>query len=716
MRIWPGEPYPLGATWDGRGVNFALFSRNADSVELCLFDDRGRRELERIRMPEYTDEVWHVYLPDLRPGQRYGYRVQGPYAPESGHRFNRNKLLIDPYAKALHGTIRWSDALYGYRIGHHKEDLSFDRRNSARGMPKCVVVDPAFTWGDEKAPHRPWHETILYELHVAGFTRMHPGVPDPLRGTFAGMACPAAIDHLRALGVTSVELLPIHAFVDDRVLVERGLRNYWGYNSICFFAPDSRYQSRPEAKEFKTLVRHLHDAGIEVVLDVVYNHTAEGNQLGPTLSFRGIDNAVYYRTPEAEPRYYEDPTGCGNALNLREPRVMQLVMDSLRYWVEEMRVDGFRFDLASTLARDGPEFDPHSHFLDAALQDPVLSGVKLIAEPWDLGEGGYRLGDFPPGWSEWNDRYRDAVRSYWRGDQGKVPEMASRMTGSSEIFDRSGRRPWSSTNFVTAHDGFTLHDLVSYEHKHNEANGEDNRDGSDHNLSWNCGVEGPTHDPVIAALRERQKRNLLATLLLSQGIPMLLAGDEIGRTQHGNNNAYCQDNEIGWIDWTSVDENGRALFDFVSRLVRFRREHIVFHRHRFFLGARKGRSGVKDITWLLPDGTEREEGDWTDPEDRCLAFALSGEAHDYHLTAAGEPEPDETFLVIAWAGSSPMSFVLPGPPWGRFWQPVLDTVSGFLDGAPHREAGKPVTLEAHSLAIFVRREGASPESPTPPTP
>ena len=711
MRIWPGEPYPLGATWDGRGVNFALFSRNAEAVDLCLFDDRGRRELERIRMPEYTDEVWHAYLPDLRPGQLYGYRVHGPYAPEAGHRFNRNKLLIDPYAKALHGNVRWSDALYGYRIGHPKEDLSFDRRNSARGMPKCVVVDPAFTWGNEYPPRRPWHETVLYELHVSGFTKLNMEVPQNLRGTYAGLASPAAVGYLRALGVTAVELLPIQAFVDDRVLVERGLRNYWGYNSICFFSPDSRYQARPDTNEFKTLVRHLHDAGIEVILDVVYNHTAEGNQLGSTLSFRGIDNVAYYRLTEDQPRYYENSTGCGNMLNLREPRVMQMVMDSLRYWVEEMHVDGFRFDLATTLARDGPDFDPHSHFLDAALQDPVLSKVKLIAEPWDLGDGGYRLGAFPASWSEWNDRYRDVVRGYWRGDEGVVPEMASRITGSSDIFNRSGRRPWASLNFVTAHDGFTLNDLVSYEQKHNEANGEQNRDGTDHNLSWNCGVEGPTDDPAIRRLRERQKRNLLATLLLSQGIPMLLAGDEVGRTQNGNNNAYCQDNVIGWIDWNAVDDDDRSLLEYVSQLIRFRRDHIVFHRHRFFLGTRKEVAGAKDITWLLPNGRERVEGDWDDPEDHCIAFVLSGEAHGYHLTASGDPEPDETFLVVAWSGARPLSFTLPGPPWGHFWAPVMDTVSGFLDDAqPSREAGKPVGIEPHSLAIFVRRDAFADEN------
>jgi glycogen operon protein len=713
VRIWPGDPYPLGATWDGRGVNFALFSRHAEAVWLCLFDPRGRRELERIRMPEYTDEVWHVYLPDARPWQLYGYRVDGPYDPESGHRFNKNKLLIDPYARSLHGSLRWSDALYGYRVGHRAEDLSFDRRNSARGMPKSVVVDPAFTWDGERRPSRPWHETVVYELHVGGFTRLHPDVPEPLRGTCAGLASPAVVEHLRALGVTAVELLPVHAFLDDRVLVERGLRNYWGYNSMCFFAPDSRYLAYPDISGFKTLVRHLHGVGIEVILDVVYNHTAEGNQLGPTLSFRGIDNAVYYRLAEGRPRFYQDPTGCGNALNLRQPRVTQLVMDSLRYWVDEMHVDGFRFDLATTLARDGRHFDPHSHFLDAARQDPVLSKVKLIAEPWDLGEGGYRLGGFPPGWSEWNDRYRDVVRCFWRGDAGTLPEMASRVTGSSDIFDASGRRPWASVNFVTAHDGFTLRDVVSYERKHNEANGEDNRDGSDHERSWNCGVEGPSEDGAIRALRARQRRNLMATLLLSQGIPMLVAGDEIGRTQRGNNNAYCQDNEIGWVDWQAMGDEDRDFLAFVSRLIQFRREHIVFHRHRFLSGARTPDSAVKDITWLRPDGGERTHADWSDPEDRFLAFILSGAAHGYHLNWSGEPEPDDTFLVVAWSGAAPLRFTLPGPPLGELWQPVMDTASGFLEQAASWEAGKPLTLEPRTLSVFVRRDPPGREAGPP---
>jgi glycogen operon protein len=645
--------------------------------------------------------VWHCYLPDLRPGQRYGYRVHGPYDPEAGHRFNPHKLLIDPYAKALYGTIRWSDALHGYRIGHPKQDLSFDRRNSARGVPKCVVVDPAFTWGRDRRPRRPWHETVLYELHVRGYTRLHPEIPEALRGTFGGLASPAAVDYLRSLGITAVELLPVHAFVDDRVLIERGLRNYWGYNSICFFAADARYQARPETNEFKTLVRHLHDAGIEVILDVVYNHTGEGNHLGPTLSFRGVDNAAYYRLTDGQPRFYEDSTGCGNALNLHEPRVMQLVMDSLRYWVEEMHVDGFRFDLASTLARDETRFDPQSHFFGAALQDPVLSKVKLIAEPWDLGDGGYRLGGFPPGWSEWNDRYRDVVRAYWRGDEGKVPEMASRITGSSDLFDHSGRRPWASTNFVTAHDGFTLHDLVSYEQKHNEANGEANQDGSDHNLSWNCGAEGPTDDASIRSLRQRQKRNFLATLLLSQGIPMLLAGDEIGRTQHGNNNAYCQDNETSWIDWAAIDEEGRDTIEFVRRMIEFRRDHIVFHRHRFFMGAHRHSNAIKDITWLLPNGREREEGDWDDGRDLCLAFVLSGAAHGYHLTAAGVPESDQTFLVVAWAGDSPLSFTLPGPRWAERWEPVMNTLSGFLDRPQRYAAGESIEIAPRSLSIYV---------------
>jgi glycogen operon protein len=610
LRLWPGLPHPLGATWDGRGVNFALFSRNAEKVELCLFDARGRRELNRVALPEYTDEVWHGYLPDLRPGQLYGYRVYGPYAPERGHRFNANKLLLDPYAKSLFGAFRWTDAHFGYRIGDKRGDLSFDRRNNASGMPKCLVVDTAHTWSEDCPLRIPWHETLIYELHVRGFTVRNPEVPEALRGTFGGLASPAAIQHLRSLGVTAVELLPVHAHLSERPLVERGLSNYWGYNTLAFFAPEPGYMASGALGEFKTLIQHLHDAGIEVLLDVVYNHTAEGGHMGPTLSFRGIDNASYYRLIPGNERHYQDFTGCGNALDLHHPRVLQLVMDSLRYWVEEMHVDGFRFDLATTLARERVNFDQHSGFLDAVRQDPVLSGVKLIAEPWDVGDGGYQLGRFPGGWSEWNDRYRDTVRRFWKGDSGIVGELASRITGSSDLFDQLGRRPWASVNYVTAHDGFTLHDLVSYDHKHNEANGEDNRDGTDRTHAWNCGVEGPTRDPAVRKLRRQQERNLLATLLLSQGVPMILAGDEIGRTQRGNNNAYCQDNELSWIDWSGVDDDGRSLLAFTRSLIELRKTHRTFHRSRFLSGAVSDDSPIKDITWFGERGAEMEAEDW----------------------------------------------------------------------------------------------------------
>jgi glycogen operon protein len=702
LRVWPGRPHPRGATWDGRGVNFALYSENAERVELCLFDTKGRRELERIRLPEYTDQVWHGYLPDLRPGQLYGYRVSGPYAPERGHRFNPNKLLLDPYARALQGSLRWSDAHFGYRVGHRSEDLSFDRRNSAPGMPKCVVVDTAFTWAVDRPPRRDWHETVIYELHVRGHTMRHPDVPERQRGTFAGLSAPGVIRHLRELGVTAVELLPVHAFLDDRHLVERGLRNYWGYNTLGFFAPDPRYLSEPGSlSEFKTLVQHLHDAGIEVLLDVVYNHTAEGNQLGPTLSFRGIDNASYYRLLPDQPRYYQDFTGCGNALNLHHPRVLQMVMDSLRYWVEEMHVDGFRFDLATTLAREADGgFDSHSGFLDAIRQDPLLSGVKLIAEPWDVGAFGYQVGGFPPGWSEWNDRYRDCVRRFWVGEFGRIGELASRITGSTDLFGHGGRRPWASINFVTAHDGFTLRDLVSHDHKHNEANGEGNRDGSDDNHAWNCGVEGPTDDPSVRALRLRQSKNLLATLLLSQGVPMLLAGDEIGRSQRGNNNAYCQDGPLSWIDWEHVDAEGRALHAFVRELVALRRRHIAFHRRRFFASD----PSRTDIHWLRPDGKEMAREDWDSGFARTLALWLRGAAHGYHVTAEGEPETDDDFFWILNAHDAAVDHRLPGDAAADPWQLVFDTSDERPPAAPvARRAGDAHAAGPRSVSLFVRR-------------
>ncbi|MGD8811047.1 MAG: glycogen debranching protein GlgX, partial [Gammaproteobacteria bacterium] len=562
-RLGGGLPHPLGANWDGSGVNFAFFSAHAEKVELCLFDPSGRREVERIALPEYTHEVWHGYLHDVRPGQLYGYRVHGPYAPAEGHRFNPNKLLLDPYAKALHGDLRWHDAAFGYRVGHPREDLAMDRRNSAFVMPKCVVVDPAVTWGPDIRPHVPWAETIIYEAHVKGMTVRHPDVQDPLRGTFAGLAEPKAIDHLVKLGVTAVELLPVQAFFDDRYLVQKGLVNYWGYNTIGFFAPATRYISpQGDIHEFKLMVRRLHEAGIEVLLDVVYNHTAEGNHLGPTLSFKGADNASYYIL-DSDPRYYFDVTGCGNTLNLKNSRVLQMVMDSLRYWVDEVHVDGFRFDLATALGREREAFDQHAVFFEAVRQDPVLSQMKLIAEPWDIGPEGYQLGNFPPGFAEWNGQFRDGVRSFWRGDEGAMPDLARSFLGSADLFDHGGRRPWASVNFATAHDGFTLIDLLSYNRKHNDANLEGNNDGHDDNRSWNCGVEGATDDPAILDTRDRQRRNVMATLLLSQGTPMLLMGDEIGRSQHGNNNAYCQDNEITWMQWEGHSERDNAFGDFV---------------------------------------------------------------------------------------------------------------------------------------------------------
>ena len=705
MRIWPGSPYPLGATWDGEGVNFALFSENATAVELCLFErPDDARETHRIRIEECTDFVWHIYLPESRPGQLYGYRVHGLYEPEAGHRFNPAKVLIDPYAKAIAGNIDWSDALFGYRIGDPKADLSLDDRENAGSIPKCVVVDQAFTWGGDQLLRTPWDRTVIYEVHVHGFTARHPDVPKNLRGTYAGLATPEVIEHLQHVGVTAVELLPVHHFVRDKHLVDRGLTNYWGYNSIGFFAPDIRYAASPERAhhvwEFKTMVKALHNAGIEVILDVVYNHTGEGNHLGPTLSFRGIDNASYYRLVPDHPRFYQDYTGCGNTLNVRHPRVLQLIMDSLRYWVLEMHVDGFRFDLASTLARELHDVDRLSAFFDIIHQDPVLSQVKLIAEPWDLGEGGYQVGNFPAGWAEWNGRYRDAIRRYWKGDGGQVAELAYRLSGSSDLYEGGGRRPHASINFVTAHDGFTLHDLVSYNHKHNEANGEDNRDGTDDNLSWNCGVEGPTTKPSIAALRERQKRNMLATLLLSQGVPMLCSGDEIGRTQGGNNNAYCQDNEISWVDWT-LSKPQQALLTFTRGLIALRQKHPVFRRRRFFQGRRIRGMEVKDLYWLRPDGKEMTDEDWAQGYVRCLGVRLAGDAME-EKDAKGRPLLDETFLVLLNAHHEPRPFTLPAHKRGVRWQPVFDTASYDMNGKPVTlfRGGDQYDLEARSLAVL----------------
>ncbi|MGF1509805.1 MAG: glycogen debranching protein GlgX [Myxococcota bacterium] len=670
-RVWPGEPHPFGATWDGSGTNFALFSAHAERVDLCLFDDNGGHELARIRLPEYTNEVWHGYLPDVRPGQLYGYRVHGPFEPESGHRFNPNKLVLDPHAKALSGAITWNDALFGYRIGDPEEDLSYDERDSAPFMPKCEVIDTAFTWG-RPAPPTPWHQTIIYEAHVRGFTMLHPSIPEAERGTFRGLSHATIVDHLRNLGITAIELLPTHAFVHDRHLVDRGLKNFWGYNSIGFFAPHNEYLGKAGISDFKAFVQQMHDAGIEVILDVVYNHTAEGNHLGPTLSFRGIDNATYYYLMEGEERYYNDFTGTGNALELRHPQVLRMVLDSLRYWVQEMGVDGFRFDLTTTLARVGGAYDENAGFLDTVAQDPVLAGTKLIAEPWDTGPDGYQVGNFPPGWAEWNDQYRDTIRRFWKGDGGQLGTFAGRLSGSADIYDRRGRRPWSSINFVTAHDGFTLRDLVSYNDKHNEANLEDNRDGSDNNNSWNCGAEGPTDDPEVEKLRRQQMRNFISTLLCSQGVPMLLAGDELGRSQGGNNNAYCQDSPISWVDWSKLEE-ASWLLEFVRRMIALRREHIVFHRSRFFHGQIIPGTEVEDVVWLRPDGERFEKSDWDDPKAQALGIRLSGEAGLMHLTTKGEKEPDDTFLLLVNASHEMTPFRLPAEEAPAQWSVVVDT-------------------------------------------
>jgi isoamylase len=671
--VWPGRPQPRGATWDGEGVNFALFSENAERVELCIFDASGRREVQRIAVGEQTDQVWHCYSPEARPGLVYGYRVYGPYRPLEGHRFNPNKLLLDPYAKSLVGAVRWSDALFGYTLGHKRADLSFDRRDSAGGMPKCKVIDPAFTWGDDRRPVVPWHEMVIYELHVRGFTMQHPEVPPPLRGTYAGMATAPVIHYLQRLGITTVELMPVHAYVDDRHLVQAGLRNYWGYNTIGYFAPDSRYSASGKVNEFKTMVKALHSAGMEVILDVVYNHTAEGNELGPTLAFRGTDNAAYYRLRPDDRRYYMDFTGTGNTLDMQHPRVLQLMMDSLRYWVQEMHVDGFRFDLASALARELHEVDRLGTFFDIIRQDPLLSQVKLIAEPWDLGEGGYQVGNFPSGWAEWNDKYRDTMRAYWKGDGGLIGEFARRLTGSSDLYGRSGRRPHASINYITVHDGFTLRDLVSYNEKHNEANGEGNRDGAVNNLSWNCGVEGPTDDPAINELRERQVRNLLGTLLLSQGVPMMLAGDEIGRTQRGNNNAYSHDSEISWVDW-ALDPPRERLLEYARRMIALRRGHPVFRRRHFFQGRSVRGGGEKDIAWLKPDGTEMSAEEWSNNFARCLGVFFGGEALQ-EVDERGRRVVDDSFLLLFNAHHDPIPFTLPDFGAGG-WLALVDTAYG----------------------------------------
>jgi isoamylase len=697
-RIREGRPFPLGATWDGLGVNFALFSANATKVELCLFDPSGEREIERIELPEYTDEVWHGYLPDARPGTTYGYRVHGPYEPTQGHRFNHNKLLLDPYAKQIVGRVEWNPALFGYQM-ESGDDLTFDERDSAPYMMKCRVIDPAFTWGKDRRLLTPWEKTVIYETHVRGFTKRHPGLPEELRGTYAGLVAKETLDYLQSLGVTAVELLPVHTFVDDSYLTEKGLSNYWGYSTIGFFAPARRYASNADFAfaEFKEMVAHLHEADIEVILDVVYNHTAEGNELGPTLSFKGIDNASYYRLAP-DRRYYINDTGTGNTVNLSNSRVLQMVTDSLRYWAQEMHVDGFRFDLATILGREPHGFDEDGRFLDACRQDPVLSQVKLIAEPWDCGPGGYQVGRFSPGWAEWNDRYRDTVRAYWKGEEGKLPDLASRFTASADLFNKRGRKPWASVNFITAHDGFTLNDLVSYDEKHNEANGEDNRDGHSHNLSSNYGVEGPTDDPDIQALRFRQMRNMLATLLLSRGTPMLLAGDEFARTQNGNNNAYCQDNEISWVDWEGIGEDQRGLAEFVQKLLAIRRSLPMLRRGRFLTGAYDEELGVKDVTWLTPAGDEMTPEHWTEPHAHCMGVLLDGRAQETGIRRVGS---DSTLLLILNSYHDVVSFKLPEAVGGRRWVRLLDTNDEKNDQLPNFEFDHEYEVTGRSLLLFI---------------
>jgi glycogen operon protein len=703
VRLWPGRPYPLGATYDGVGTNFALFSETAESVELCLFDEQGNETTATL--PETDGFIHHGYLLGAGAGQRYGYRVDGPYDPDKGLRCNPSKLLIDPYAKAISPEVNWDESLFGYRFDAPDERNDLD---SAGHVPHSVVVSPFFDWANDRPPRTPYNETVIYEAHVKGLTMRHPDVPEQLRGTYAGLAHPSIVDHLRQLGVTAIELMPVHQFVTDHGLSDRGLRNYWGYNTIGFFAPHDGYSSLAgqggQVQEFKGMVRAMHEADIEVILDVVYNHTAEGNHLGPTLSMRGIDNEAYYRLVEDEPKYYMDYTGTGNSLNVRSPHTLQLIMDSLRYWVTEMHVDGFRFDLAAALAREFYDVDRLATFFDLVQQDPVVSQVKLIAEPWDVGPGGYQVGNFPPLWTEWNGKYRDTVRDFWRGEPATLGEFASRITGSSDLYQHDGRRPFASINFVTAHDGFTLNDLVSYNEKHNDANGEGGRDGADDNRSWNCGVEGPTDDTEILELRARQRRNMLASLLLSQGVPMLLHGDEIGRTQDGNNNAYCQDSELSWVDWSLAAEN-EGLVDFVASLTAFRKEHPVFRRRRFFAGKPIGRGEeLGDIAWFTPSGEEMKEQNWDDGFGKAIAVFLNGEGIT-DLDQRGEPVVDDSFLMAFNAHYENIEFTLPGKTYGTEWAVVVDTTTGEVVTESNKDtvpAGGGLTVTARSLVVLRR--------------
>ena len=697
MKVWPGHPYPLGAVYDGSGTNFSLFSEIAERVELCLFDEEGNQTC--VDLPEVTGYCWHAYLPTVEPGQRYGFRVHGPWDPAKGHRCNPAKLLLDPYTKAIDGQVSWDEAVFPYRLEEGPE--ARNEKDSAPFMPRCIVHQPHFDWNGDRRLQIPWHDTVIYEAHVKGLTARHPGVPPELRGTYAGVAQPVVIEYLKQLGITALELMPIHYFIHDKHLLDHGLRNYWGYNSIAYLTPHGEYAAdkRPGAAmaEFKQMVKTLHQAGIEVILDVVYNHTAEGNHLGPMLSFKGIDNGYYYRLTEDQ-RYYMDYTGTGNSLNMRNPHVLQLLMDSLRYWILEMHVDGFRFDLASTLARELHDVDRLSAFFDIIQQDPVISQVKLIAEPWDVGEGGYQVGNFPPVWTEWNGKYRDCVRDFWRGEEQSLGEFASRITGSSDLYEETSRLPFASINFITAHDGFPLNDLVSYNEKHNEANGEENRDGESHNRSWNCGAEGASDDPAVVSLRTRQKRNFLVTLFLSQGVPMLLGGDESGRTQKGNNNAYCQDNEISWFDWDNMDED---LLDFCQRLIRYRREHPVFRRRGWFHGRPIHGSTIEDIGWFTQEGGEMAEEDWGMGQVKALGVFLNGKAIP-NPNPRGEPVSDDKFYLIFNAHKKALDFILPRAEWGDVWIKEIDTALGWLESEETLNAGAGITLEANSLVVLRR--------------
>jgi glycogen operon protein len=701
MELWPGNSSPLGATWDGSGTNFAIFTENGTGVELCIFDEHGNQTIFPLK--EITHYVWHGYVPGVGPGQRYGFRVHGPFEPEAGHRFNASKLLMDPYAKAIEGTVDWGQDAFGYVWADPDEDLSFHESDDASRIPKSIVVDERFDWEGDQPLETPWHETVIYETHVKGFTITHPGIPDELRGTYAGLAHPAAIEHLQLLGVTAVELLPVHHFLNQQFLAERGLSNYWGYDSIGFFAPHSEYSSSgkqgQQMNEFKSMVKALHAAGIEVIIDVVYNHTGEGNQLGPTVGFKGIDNVSYYRLKHDEPRFYFDFTGTGNTLNVQHPQVLKLIMDSLRYWATEMHVDGFRFDLAAALARELFDVSRLSAFFDIIHQDPVLSKMKLIAEPWDIGEGGYQVGNFPPGWSEWNGKYRDTVRDFWRGEHATLAEFAYRLTGSSDLYQDGGRKPYASINFVTAHDGFTLNDLVSYNEKHNEDNGEDNQDGEDHNRSWNFGEEGDTDDPAIRELRERQKRNFFVTLALSQGVPMILGGDEMSRTQFGNNNSYCQDNEISWFDWSQTDEH-IGLLGYARRVMDFRQRHRVFRRRKWFQGREIHGSGAKDTGWFNPDGGEMTEDQWNEGFAQSVGWFINGnELPD--PGPRGERLHDDSFLILFNAASEGIDFSLPSGRWGERWATVLDTSEPRLEelSVSYKE-GDAVPVESRSIVVL----------------